>query len=104
MLSTIWLGKCRDDETRLKLLRVAARAWKELASSGPGPDEHFAGPAFTGFFGRYWRLLPPDEARPVLADVFHWALEVKTETRRFPLTDNPGDPELTSEKVVLHLR
>jgi hypothetical protein len=94
-------GECRDDETRLKLLRVAARAWKERASSGPGLEEHFAGPAFTAFFGRHWSLLPQEEARPILRDVFHWALEVKTEPHRFPLTEDPADPELASENEHL---
>ena len=93
--------ECHDDETRLKLLRVAARGWKERASSGPGPEEHFAGPAFTAFFGRHWSLLPQEEARPILRDVFHWALEVKTEPHRFPLTEDPADPELASENEHL---
>jgi hypothetical protein len=79
--------ECHDDETRLKLLRVAARAWKERASSGPGPEEHFAGPAFTAFLGRHWSLLQQEEARPILKDVFQWALELKTEPGRFPLTE-----------------
>ena len=89
--------ECQDDGTRLNLLRAAARAWKERASSGPGPEEHFAGPAFTAFFGRHWSLLSAEDGRPILRDVLQWALEVKTEPRRFPLTGNPEDPDLASE-------
>ena len=93
--------ECHDDETRLKLLRLAARGWKTRDPSGPGPGEHFAGPAFTAFFGRHWNLLPREEARPILRDVFQWAIEEKTEPRRFPLTNDPADPDLASENELL---
>ena len=49
------------------------------------------------FFGRDWSLLPQKRPRPVLRDCFEWALGEKTEPRRYPLTENPADPELASE-------
>ena len=85
----------------MKLLRLAARGWKTRDPSGPGPGEHFAGPAFTAFFGRHRNLLPREEARPILRDVFQWAIEEKTEPRRFPLTNDPADPDLASENELL---
>lgn len=92
-------GECRDDETRLKLLRLAMRAWKERGIAGSIPEERFAEPAFIAFFGRHWSLLPQTEARPVLNEILQWALEKKTEPISFPLTltENPVDPHLTSE-------
>jgi hypothetical protein len=89
--------ECRDEDTRLKLLRAAMRGWKERAFGSPGPEEQFAGPAFTALFGRHWSLLPREEARSVLLDLYQSALDVKAEPHRFALTDNPADPDLNSE-------
>lgn len=93
--------ECHEDKIRLKLLRVATRAWKERASTGPSLEEDFAGSAFTCFLGRYWSLLPPEEAGPLLIEVFHWAFGLKTESHSFPLTENPEDPQLASERERL---
>jgi hypothetical protein len=90
-------GECRDDETRLRLLRLAMRAWKDRGAAGSIPEERFAEPAFIAFFGSHWTLLPQEEARQVLNDVLQRALQTKTEPSRLPLTENPADPELTSE-------
>jgi hypothetical protein len=89
--------ECHDDETRLRLLTLAARAWKEYACGDADRTEHFAGPAFNAFFGRQWSLLPPEEARPILKDLLHWVLEEKAEPGQYPLTGNSEDPELASQ-------
>jgi len=91
-------SECRDDETRLKLLELAIREWRNPDPGRPDMGEPFAGSAFTFFFGRYWSLLPRETARPVLRELVHCALAVKSEPCRCPLTDNPEDPELASEK------
>jgi len=92
--------ECRDDHTRLKLLRLAVRAWKEGVPTGPGMEAQLARPSFVGFLGRHWSLMPPDEARPVLIEALQWAREEKTEPHRFTLTNDPGDPELNSENEL----
>jgi hypothetical protein len=86
--------ECHDDETRLRLLRAAVRAWD---SRVPGGERSHAESAFAGLFGRYWRLLPLEEARATLGSVFLWARDVSSEDRRFPLTEHA---ELVSEREV----
>lgn len=94
--------ECHDNTTRLGLLRGAARAWKERGSSGGTYyEESFADRAFNALFGRYWGLLPEEEARPVLRELLQWSLDVKCEPRRFPLTEDPADPELASENELM---
>jgi hypothetical protein len=92
-------SECHEDETRLKLLRLAARAWKERDPGDREPEENFAGPAFNDFFGfgRQWGVLPPEEARPILKDLLRWFLEEKAEPCKYPLTGNPEDRELASQ-------
>ena len=92
--------ECRDDHIRLKLLRLAVRAWKESVPTGPRMEARFARPSFVGFFGHHWSLMPPDEARPILIEALQWALKEKTEPCRCTLTNDPGDPELSSESEL----
>jgi hypothetical protein len=89
--------ECRDDYSRLALLRLAVREWHGRASRIRTPEEQFAAPALTAFFGQYWSLLPVEEAWPVLLSLGQSALDLKTELHGFPLTDNPADPVLASE-------
>jgi hypothetical protein len=89
-------GERRGDDTRLGLLRVAIRAWQTRTPGLPGPEDMFGGPAFAHFLGRYWNLLPAEEARPVLRDVCQWALDLRSESHLFTLTGNPADPQLGS--------
>jgi hypothetical protein len=93
--------ECRDDKTRLKLLELSIREWRNPAPRSPGPEERFTGSSFAGFFGRDWNLLPREVATPVLRELVHWALDVKSEPHRFPLTDDPADPDLASENERL---
>jgi hypothetical protein len=92
---------CRRDETLLRLLRLASREWEHRDPDSREPGEEFAGQAFSGFFGRYWKLLPAEEARPLLRDLVRWALELRTDARSYPLTNDPNDPDLGSENECL---
>jgi hypothetical protein len=91
------VAECHDDETRRRLLELAMREWRNPAPR-QGPDERFAGTAFSGIFGRYWNLLPAEAARPVLIELADWVLRVKREPREYALTENPADPKLASEQ------
>ncbi len=93
--------ECRDDATRLKLLELSIREWRNPARGDAGPGERFAVSAFAGFFGRYWNLLLREVATPVLTELVRWALDVKSEPRRFPLTENPDDPDLAENERLL---
>lgn len=93
--------ECGHDATRLKLLRAAIQEWKRRTPGDPDSEEDFAESAFISFFGRCWSLLPPEEARPVLREVFDWSLASKNEPCAFPLTENPQDPVLPSERERL---
>lgn len=93
--------ECRDDETRLRLLRAAIQAWEKRDPVRPDSRERFTGLAFIIFFGRYWNLLSPQVVAPVLEELVEYASGMESEPRRFPLTENPEDPELTSQKEYL---
>jgi hypothetical protein len=86
--------ECRDDETRRKLLELSIREWRNPAPRSGAGGERFAGRSFAGFFGRYWNLLPPESATPVLRELVRWALDLKSETPSIPLTSDPEDPDL----------
>ena len=90
--------KCHDDETRLSLLQLAIRAWRNPVPDSPSPRERHAGSAFTGLFSRFWNLLPHDVAAPVLRELFQQALKATSAGQRFPLTGEPGGLELASEE------
>jgi hypothetical protein len=87
---------CRDDETRRKLLELAIREWRNPVPREAGPQEQFAGTSFGHLFGRYWNLLPRQVATPVLRELVVRALDMKSEPREYPLTENPQDPKLAS--------
>jgi hypothetical protein len=71
--------ECRDDATRRKLLEAAIAAWeKHHPDPGPGPD-HFAAPAFVGFFSRFWQLLPREQASRLLPEILAWARQLPPE-------------------------
>jgi len=89
---------CRDDETRRKLLELAIREWRNPAPREAGPEQQFAAMSFGHLFGRYWNLLPREVATPVLRELVAWALDMKSERREYPLTENPQDPKLGSEQ------
>ena len=91
--------ECRDDDTRLKLLRAVIRGWRDNAPSGSG-HERFDGISFAGFIARHWNLLPREEASRILKEIVQWILGVQTEPRRFPITGNPEDPELPSPLIL----
>jgi hypothetical protein len=90
--------ECHDDETRRELLELAIREWRNPAPREAGPEEQFAGMSLTVFFGRFWSLLPPEVATPVLRDLIDWALDMKSEPREYTLTENPNDPKLGSDR------
>lgn len=87
--------ECPDDETRLKLLRLSALAFRTQDEDDSHPHER---QAFGGIFARYWQLLPVGEAHPLLLEIVHAGLKQEAESRRFPLTGDPGEPELTEQE------
>jgi hypothetical protein len=91
-------AECHDDDTRRKLLELAIHEWRNPAPRDRGPEEHFAGRAFTGFFGRYWNLLPREMAAPLLRELVDRVLDMKSELREHTLTQNPEDPKLSSDQ------
>lgn len=93
--------ECRDDETRLRLLRAAIHAWKNRAPASADRNKAFTGLAFTMFVGRYWKLLPSEEATDVLRGLVQSALDMKSDPRSFPLTDDPAAPALHSQTEYL---
>ncbi len=40
-------------------------------------------------------------AAPVLSELVHWALDAKSEPRRYPLSADPADSDLASENEFL---
>jgi hypothetical protein len=94
-------GECRDDETRLQLLDSAIRAWGNRSPVTPDSRDYMVRRAFTGFLGRYWNLVPPQVAAPVLREVAQLAHEAKSDSRRFSMTGQPGDLELTMQESEL---
>jgi hypothetical protein len=95
--------ECPDDVTRLKLLRLSAQAFRNHDEDDSHPHERHA---FGGIFARYWHLLPAGEARPLLLEIVHAVLEQavlerEAEPRRFPLTGDPGEPELTEQEHLM---
>ncbi len=92
--------ECRDDSTRLGLLRAAARAWKERVSGG-GPNDEEPADGHSTPLRTLLDALAGEKARPILGELLEWALEAKCQPRRFPLTGNPADPELASENELL---
>ena len=94
-------AKCHDDETRLKLMEVAIRAWRNLSAAPPDPRGDMAGHAFSGFFARYWHLLSPDMATPVLRELVPQVLSANRPTRRFAVMGQHGAPELTLQENEL---
>ena len=96
--------ECRDDETRRKLLELAIREWRNPAPREAGPEERFAGPSFTGLFGRYWNFLPHDVAALVLRELVDQVLDMEPELCDYTLTENPEDPKLASVQEFLLFR
>jgi hypothetical protein len=96
--------ECRDDETRRKLLELAVCEWRNSAPREAGPEERFAGPSFTGLFGRCWDLLPHDVATPVLRELVDQVLDMEPEPCDYTLTENPEDPKLASVQEFLLFR
>lgn len=90
--------ECPDDETRLKLLRLSARAFGHQDQDDSHPQEL---QAFAGFFARYWYLLPAGEARPLLLEIVHAVLKQEAGSLRFPLMPEPGEPELTEQEHLM---
>ena len=90
--------ECPDDETRLKLLRLSAQAFRNQDQDDSHPHERHA---FGGIFARYWHLLPAGEARPLLLEIVHAVLKQEAESHRFPLTPDPGEPELTEQEHLM---
>jgi hypothetical protein len=90
---------CRDDGTRLDLLRSAIHAWRDPARAYFGG---FGSEAFVGFFARCWTLLPREEALRTVREITEWILQVTdAHPRGIPVTGNPNDPEFTSERQYL---
>lgn len=90
--------ECPDDDTRLKLLKLSAQAFRNQDEDDSHPSERLA---FGGIFARYWHLLPTHEARPLLIEIVHAALKQEAKLHRFPLTSDPGEPELTEQEHLL---
>ncbi len=90
--------ECPDDETRLKLLRLSARAFRKQDQDDSDPHERRA---FGGIFACHWHLLSPGEARSLLLEIVHAMLKQQTESHRFPLTGDPGEPELTEQEHLM---
>jgi hypothetical protein len=90
--------ECPDDETRLKLLRVSAQAFRNQDPDDSHPHER---QSFGGIFGRYWHLLPAGEARPLLLEIVDAVFKQEAESHRFPLTGEPGEPELTEQEHLM---
>jgi hypothetical protein len=90
--------ECHDDETRRQLLELAIREWRNPAPREAGPEEQFAVASLTALFSLHWNLLRREVAAPVLRELVDWALEMKSEPREYPLTENPEDPKLSSEQ------
>jgi hypothetical protein len=89
--------ECPDDETRLKLLRLSSRAFR----SHDWDDFHPHEGSFASIFARYWHLLPEGEARPLMLEIVQAVLKQKAESGRFPLTPDPGEPELTEQERLM---
>jgi hypothetical protein len=67
------MGRARDEETRLRILRNAIGAMRRQAP--PGDTGPFWGPAsFPMIFTRWWRLLPIEEATEVVRDLVRGVL------------------------------
>jgi hypothetical protein len=71
--------ECPDDETRLKLLRVSAQAFRKQDQDDSHPHER---QAFGGIFAGYWHLLPAGEARPLLLEIVHVVLKQQAESEQ----------------------
>ncbi len=98
-------AECRDDETRRALLELAIREWRNPAPREAGPGERFAGPSFRGLFGRYWNLLTPEVATPLLRELVERVFDMEPELQRLhTLTENPEDPKLASVQEFLLFR
>jgi hypothetical protein len=90
--------ECPDDETRLKLLRLSAQAFRTQEPDDFHPHER---QAFGGIFARYWHLLPAGEARTLLLEIVDAVLTPEAESPRFPLTGDPGEPKLTQQEHLM---
>jgi hypothetical protein len=89
--------ECRDDETRRKLLELSIREWRNPAPRSGSMGGRFTELSFAGFFGRYWSLLPREVAIPVLQELVHWALDVKSEPGTNTLPEVAYAPLLTGK-------
>jgi hypothetical protein len=93
--------ECRDDATRLDLLRCAIRAWRVPIRVDFGLGE-FGQEAFAGFFARNWNLLPREEAGTTIHEIVKWILRVADSPAwRKRITGDPNDPEFTSKYQYL---
>jgi hypothetical protein len=90
--------ECPDDETRLKLLRLSAQAFRNQDQDDSHPHERHA---FDNIFARYWHLLPVSEARPLLLEIVHAVFKQQAESHKYPLTRDPGEPELTEQEHLM---
>ncbi len=83
----------------------AARRWSMSAQAFRNQDQDDSHPqerqAFGGIFARYWHLLPASEARLLLLEIVHAVLKQEGKSHRFPLTPDPGEPELTEHEHLL---
>jgi hypothetical protein len=90
--------ECPDDESRLKLLRLSAQAFGNQDQDDSHPQEM---QAFVRVFARYWHLLPPGEARPLLLEIVQTVIKQEAGSHRSPLVRDPGEPELTEQEHLL---
>jgi uncharacterized protein (TIGR03435 family) len=76
------IGHSKNDATRLHILRSAIRAVRGQANSGRRSGRVGPRGGFSFLFTRWWRLLPADEAGPIVRDLVQMILEEPDETTR----------------------